>query len=256
MINIKPQMLIITKFHNSQMKLKKKIEDYKYFFISYCVGIVFMLIINNYTNFKFLDNNDISNWSTLTLEGMLFLPFAYYFAKHFFNKEKKDNDKKDRDVEKEKEFETIYWIKKIFRIISYANSSFYSLVQLDEINLSKPPSKISPNSLYSNVLDITEKQIHELYVLNPMYLPENIQSGIDAIHSLTEEYRKYYDSGSDKGNITQLWGNYLVVYGHFIAFEKLRDSIDITIHEDNFKKYNKIYGNDLTKICGLDKYWS
>lgn len=224
------------------------------------IGVIDLIFIINLFIPIFDDDGDLKNWATLLIEGCIFIPIAYYVSNLFFDKEKKNKEEEEKEKEKEKESLKIERIKKIFIKIHLANSNFYSLyVHNKKINIS--PSKIVSRSvsLYSGILNLYEKQIHEFYLVNPEYFPDVIATAIDNMHSLTENYREFDETNSNKGSLSQLWGNYLVLYGHFIAYKKLRDNFPkegLSGHEENFKKYNKIYPADLTKMCGLDKYFN
>lgn len=238
------------------MKIFKKISFNWIIPFSFAATILFIFYVHPFWNA--IQTNDLANWTTLSLEAGIFLPIAFCLARHFFSKEKQENEQKERKAEILRNDQEFVHLKKIFGKIHLANSNFSALAFHNKNNISLNPLDINPISisLYTGILTMYEKQIHELYLMNPEYFPEDIADGLDNMHTITSEYRIFYDSKTHNNcSIAQLWGSYLVLYGKFIAYEKLRNAIPIKGHEENFKKYTKIYPHDLTDMCGLTKYF-
>jgi len=81
------------------LKFKTYIFDNWYVFLSISFTLTFIWLLNDY--FPAIQNNDLANWTTLSLEGGIFIPLAYSFAKYFFKIEKNENDKLKKKLDDE-----------------------------------------------------------------------------------------------------------------------------------------------------------
>jgi len=121
------------------------------FFLLMFIGIVDLIFITNLF-IPILDNNgDLKNWVTLLIEGGMFLPIAYYFAKHFFKKEMKQKEEdKIKDEKEKKEL-----IDKLdYQITDRLCNCYINLVDINDIP--------SDNMLISNTLTQL-KEIDKIY---------------------------------------------------------------------------------------------
>ena len=125
-------------------------QDLRFFLLLF-IGMADLIFIINLFVPILDDKGDLKNGVTLLIEGGIFLPIAYYFATHFFQKEMKQ---KEEDKINEEKIKKELLDELDYQVTDRLCNCYINLVDINDIPLD--------NMLISNTLTQL-KEIDEIY---------------------------------------------------------------------------------------------
>jgi len=177
------------------------------FFVLLVVSVLDLLFMINLFESITNDDGDLHNWATLLIEGIVFLPIAFYLANYYFDKEQKEKRQKAKESkelrEKTLQKELEDWIMSL--VVEITNTNQHLRVTNNALKEVLKSGIVQEEPLKSfklnkEILDERFTILWEKYQSVKSKLPHNIVNSFAILKSFWNKMNTEYEEEIHKPN--------------------------------------------------------